>query len=165
MKKLLILSILVLTSCGENVVPTSPDPSPSPSPIIVQVDPCLSDGLSVVSFIGSTPGFIFPLNQFVTLDSDYQFIDQEAAADCNDLRKVEQWAIIEGHGDLFGNLNSPEAILVAAEPGNFIVRVNAFNSSHDLINGEWKGKAKIEGQAISARADMLSLGYLLLDSR
>lgn len=159
-----ILAVVVAVAflaCGGPAEPTavpspvaSATPAPAPTP-----DPCAVTGLDITGRIGNVPAYSFPLNQFVTLDADYRDADQEAAAkaECPSLRSVEQWAIIEGHGDLFGNLSGTEVVLVAAEPGNFIVRANAYDRTRSVIvDGEWKGRAKVEGEALS-RFDSASL--------
>lgn len=172
MKKFaLILSLLGLVGCFENVFGPTTVPSPSPADIVATSspspkpqDPCEASRLSLTGKIGVVPVYSFPLNQFVTLDADYVFLDGDLAAEnhCLSLQFVELWSIKEGHGDLYGDLNSATAVFVASGPGNVIIDVNALDHSKNLVVGEWKGLAKLEGQAF----DNPNLsGLTLLDHR
>ena len=171
--------VMGLTACGGS---TPTDPSASPSPTSVEVspapsptpDPCAVVRLSLNGFIGNTPVLgVFPLNQGVTIIADYVDADQEAAAaaNCPNIRSVDLWALKDGYGDLFGDQNSATAVLFAYQPGNFIVAATAQNRDRSAtVNGEWKARAKFEGQQFSVnreavRAMMLADGYQLVSSR
>lgn len=181
MKRLALVLLVGLLGCNSDtgITPTaSPSPEPSVSPTPVASD-CDVTGLDLSGKAGTVPVYVFPLNQFVTISADYRDRDQRAAAlaDCPNIGSVEQWALLAGHGDLYGNVKSPEVVLVASEPGDFVVKAIAFDRTRtNLVEGEWHGRAKLEGvaeagtQAMEDRRQeiqerMLSLGFTLLDSK